>query len=278
MNDADYSYLKKTILTLLDVNLDYYKDQQMRRRLEGFMSRARAAGVVPYCKLLRASRESLHQLQDFLTINVSEFFRDAEPFRQLRTEILPKLLLHSPRLSILSAGCSHGAEPYSLAIILADLSPGQRHRIVATDIDERILNRARAGGPYTTADVKGVSKALLLKYFSQTDDGYWVNEQIKRSVTFKRHNLHSDPLETGFDLVICRNVVIYFEEEAKRRLYEKLRRALKSNGVLFIGGTETLLEAESLGLERISNCFFRNGAARTARPQPGRVPVPLAVK
>ncbi len=194
---------------------------------------------------------------DFLTINVSNFFRDTEQFGLLKTRVLPELLQQSPRLSIWSAGCSHGAEPYSVAIILAELSPGQGHRILATDIDRIILARARAGGPYTSADVKGVSRALLLKYFVKSDAAYWITKSMRQAIEFKQHDLLNDPFEVGFDLVICRNVTIYFAEQAKRKLNQRLCDSVKRSGVLIIGGTESMPDPGDMCLERKYNCFYR---------------------
>ena len=103
----------------------------------------------------------LGELQDFLTINVSSFFRDEKQFQRLQSVILPELLQNNRRLNIWSAGCSNGAEPYSIAIILTELSDRHDHRILATDIDDTILERAKSGGPYKAADVKNVPPGLL---------------------------------------------------------------------------------------------------------------------
>ena len=109
-------------------------------------------------------------------------------------------------------------------------------------------------------DIANVDKALLLKYFTRSDDGYRVIDSIKRRVEFKRHDLLKDSFEHGFDLIMCRNVVIYFSDEAKRTLYTGFYNSLKEGGVMFIGATETLLDASGLGLERIHNCFYRKSA------------------
>ena len=149
-------------------------------------------------------------------------------------------------------------------MLLEELTPRRKHRVLGTDIDERVLAKAKAGGPYTPKDLKQASKTLLLKNFTRVDGAYWVNQQFKQSLEFKRQNLLNEPFESGFDLVICRNVVIYFTEEAKQKLYEKFNRSLKENGVLFIGGTETLMDIRGLDLERIRNCFFRKRSVKVA--------------
>jgi chemotaxis protein methyltransferase CheR len=256
VNDQEYNYLKERILRLTGIDLEDYKSQQMRRRLEGFISRAPETEVVLFCKLLDKDPAVLKKLKDFLTINVSEFFRDSAQFDVLKNRIVPELLRHSPNLSIWSAGCSMGAEPYSMAILLDQISPKGSHRIMATDLDEKVLVRARAGGPYSPADVKNVSRALLLKYFTPFEEGHRINDDIRRRVEFRQHNLLKDAFPVGFDLVICRNVVIYFTEEAKDKLYRGFWTALKPEGLFFIGGTETLLDANNLGFNRICTSFY----------------------
>lgn len=260
MNDHEYTYLKARILKLTRIDLDNYKTQQMRRRLDGLLARSSVPGVIPYCKLLEQDEGALGKLRDFLTINVSEFYRDAVQFDLLRSKIIPELLRQSANLNIWSAGCSMGAEPYSIAMMLERLSPRGKHRILATDLDENILAKARVGGPYSAADVKNVERKLLEKHFDASKEGYWAREDLKRRVEFRSHNLLNGPFEQGFDLIICRNVVIYFSDEAKDKLNRGFYRSLKDHGVLFIGGTETLLDAQGLGFERMCTSYYQKSA------------------
>ena len=257
MKDEEYDYLKSKVLRLTGLDLESYKSQQMRRRLDGFIARSPAADVQHYFELVNQDRSVLKNLMDFLTINVSEFFRDAELWQVMGKNILPDLLRKHGSLNIWSAGCSNGAEAYTMAMILQGLAPGSSHRILATDLDDQTLGTARAGGPYAPADVQNVSRALLLQNFSHTDQGYFVNERLKNNVTFKRHNLLAEPFDTGFHMVICRNVVIYFSDEAKAQLFKKMYRSIKEDGWLFIGATETLLNARELGFQRRHASFYR---------------------
>ncbi len=261
MKDEEYEYLKSKVLTLSGLDLGNYKSRQMRRRLDGFIDRSPAPDVRQYFDLVSRDRSALKKLMDFLTINVSEFFRDPEHWEVMGKNILPGLLRKSGRLNIWSAGCSNGAEAYTTAMVLEGLSPGNSHRIFATDLDEVTLEKARAGGPYSPADVKNVSRALLLRHFSQTDQGYFVNERLKRNLVFKRHNMLADPFETGFDMVICRNVVIYFSDQAKEQLFQKIYRSIKGDGWLFIGATEALLNARELGFQRRHASFYHKAIA-----------------
>ena len=111
MTDREYSFLKDRILKLTGIDLQDYKSQQMRRRLDGYLGRTHFTGVIPFCKELERNREAVQKLRDFLTINVSEFFRDAEQYQTLETRILPDLLKRNPNLQIWSAGCSSGPSP-----------------------------------------------------------------------------------------------------------------------------------------------------------------------
>ena len=257
MRDLEYSYLKTRIKQLIGIDLDDYRERQMRRRLTSFISRTSAPTVVAYCRMIETDRHMLEDLRGFLTIHVSEFFRDPLPFEQLRTEILPQLLMERPRLNIWSTGCSVGSEPYSIAIILDKLTPYSRHRILATDIDVHSLERARAGGPYRSNEVRSVPTQLLREYFEVTEDSYCVVEKIRHRVEFRKHDLLREPYESGFDMIVCRNVAIYFTEEAKMRLNQQFCQSLSPGGVLFVGGTEAIARSREMGLATLGHCFYR---------------------
>ncbi len=239
------------------LELDHYSSNQMIRRLDGFILRSKAAGVAEYCHLLEREPGEVEKLQDFLTINVSEFFRDMVHFKFLKEKVLPELLQNNLQLNIWSAGCSIGAEAYSTAILLERLSPYRNHRIIATDIDKNALTQAAAGGPYHAPDIRNVPADLLEKYFVRNGEDYRVIDRIRKKVIFRQHDLTRDPFESNFDLIICRNVVIYFTDEAKKKLRRRFIDALKLNGVLFIGATETMLDASDTGFVRMSPCFYK---------------------
>ena len=269
MNDLEYAYLKSRILKLTNINLDNYKSAQMRRRLEGFIDRTYGLEISVYCQHLDQDTMMLSNLQDFLTINVSEFFRDGEPFQVLQTRILPGLIRRSPDLKIWSAGCSIGAEPYSLAMMLRKITPGARHRILATDLDDKALAKAQAGGPYSASEVRGVPRELADSHLTAQDGGYRVADSIRRRVEFRQHDMLTGPPESGFDLILCRNVMIYFTDKAKDGLHAGFAQALKDQGVLFLGGTEALLDCQSLGLNRIHTSFYQKSGND---PREGQTP------
>jgi chemotaxis protein methyltransferase CheR len=195
---------------------------------------------------------------------VSEFFRDADRFRYLEQHVLPELLAARPSLRIWSAGCSIGAEPYLVAILLKELAPRGAHRIVATDADRTVLARARRGDGYGPADLRQVTPERLARYFTPAADGqtHAVRPELKPLIEFREHNLLGAAPGDGHDLILCRNVVIYFTDEAKAVLYQRFVDALRPGGALFVGGTEIVRGAEQLGLAAGASFYRKDAAAR----------------
>ncbi|MFB3820292.1 MAG: protein-glutamate O-methyltransferase CheR, partial [Candidatus Methylomirabilales bacterium] len=243
MTDQEYQYLKQRIFKLTGLNLEAYKDTQMRRRLEAYVNHHQPSGALDFCRSLETQPQLLHDLSNYITINVSEFYRDLPSFEYLQHAVLPNLLRGRPSLNVWSAGCSAGQEPYSLAIMLNTVVRGLPTRILATDIDEEALRLARAGGPYSTEAVRSLSAAQVARYFVKSGAGFMVADEVRRAVEFRRQNLLDSEFEGGFDLIVCRNVTIYFTDRVKAELNRKFFRALTEGGVLFIGGTEVMLDA-----------------------------------
>jgi len=257
MTEIEYEMLKRKIRLLTDIDLNNYKSNQIMRRLDGFIARNHGMDIAQYCHRLDHDREETVKLRNFLTINVSEFYRDQVHFEALKKTGFPELRKYSSKLNIWSAGCSDGQEPYSFAMILDELTPGVKHRILATDLDRESLSKAAAGGPYLAQDIRNVSSSLVAKYFTLTGDHYTVNEKIRERVTFSHQDLTRDAFPIGFDLISCRNVTIYFSNEAKAIMNAKFHNSLKENGVLFIGATETMLNSNEIGFQRLLACFYK---------------------
>lgn len=258
MDEREYSYIKHKVRHMVGVDLDSYKSPQVQRRLRICLRRSGHRNWPAFFRAIGNDPTAQRQLKDYLTINVSSFFRDTPKFDYLRDSILPGLLNTSPKLRVWSAGCSYGHEPYSLAMLLAEAtSIYRRHYILATDIDDSALAFAQTGGPYTAAEAETVSPALRERYFQLQNDGYHVSERLRRNVTFHQHNLLVDSFEERFDLILCRNVVIYFTSEVKAHLYAKFSRALRPGGILFVGGTEIIFKASELELESVGVSFYR---------------------
>ena len=183
-----------------------------------------------------------------MTTNESFFFRDKKPFDQFRDIMLPALLqsrAQKKHIRIWSAACSSGQEPYSLAILLKEMEAklkGWRVEILATDLSREILERAEQG-VYTQFEVqRGLPIQLLAKYFTQDGDRWRLSNDVRRMVQFKTHNLLEDPRMLGkFDIVFCRNVLIYFDQETKARVLNQMADLLPEDGYLLLGGAETVL-------------------------------------
>jgi chemotaxis protein methyltransferase CheR len=258
MESQEYNYITREILHLVGVDLNCYKSQQMQRRLNTFLLRSGHANWPSYFRSVRDDPGALRKLKDYLTINVSSFFRDPEKYAYLKEVILPQLLQDHSSLRIWSAGCSHGQEPYTLAMILFELTdPFRPHNILATDLDLSALEYARSGGPYAGEEVANLPAACLSRYFARVPGGYQVKKDLCRHITFRQHNLLADRFESRFDLIICRNVVIYFTAEVKDQLYRRFRDSLRPGGVLFVGGTEIVSKASEIGFESTGISFYR---------------------
>ncbi|GIV20447.1 MAG: chemotaxis protein CheR [Armatimonadota bacterium] len=259
----DYLWFCEQVLRQTGLDLQQYKRPQMERRLRSMAERVGARNLEEYWRILEKDRQIFTQFIDRITINVSELFRNPEKFEELRQVILPEIRRLGSPLKVWSAGCSYGAEPYSLAILLEEMRPLNYH-ILATDVDETILNKAREGY-FAPEDMRNVNAQWKQKYFVQQDNRYQVKPELKRNITFRKHNLLADPFDSGFHLIVCRNVVIYFTEEAKDSLYRRFFQSLVPGGVLFVGSTERIFNYRELGFEMPLSFFYRKPALGISR-------------
>ncbi|MCX7970059.1 MAG: protein-glutamate O-methyltransferase CheR [Negativicutes bacterium] len=259
--DQDWQQFKDVFHKKSNIDLNAYKPAQMQRRITNFMNRRGCSKYMDFYGLIVRDEALYREFIDFLTINVTEFFRTPNKFEDLKVKIFPELLKKNSRLNIWSAGCSTGAEPYTMAIMLDQLTPGVKHKILATDIDNNMLANARQG-IYVEGELKNVSPADLKKYFTKLADGrFQVNPDIRQRVDFRFHNMLRDRFDSNFDLIVCRNVVIYFTEEAKNELYRRFFESLRPGGFLFVGGTEAILNARELGYSNYLPFFYQRPAS-----------------
>lgn len=258
--DSDYKFLCQRAELRFRIKLSDYKPDQMCRRVASLAKQIGCTSFVTYVALLEKDQTALSQFLDLMTINVTEFFRNTSLFNELAEQILP--LLPTDSFSAWSAGCSNGAEAYTLAMILQERLGEKPFRIKGTDIDLTII--ARAGAPaFTAAELAGVSEERRTKFFSSPDDRtYMPKLSLRRNVSFTRHDLLGDLYPPNeYDLILCRNVLIYFNDDAKDRIYEGFFKALKPGGVLFVGGTERIPMPGKIGYESIRPFFYRKPAA-----------------
>ncbi len=256
MNDQEYSLLKVKLLDLVGVDLNFYKEAQMRRRLGNYLTIHASGDTATFLQEVKRDTAKRDALKDFITINVSEFYRDPEQWESFKKIVMGRFN-RGAIVNIWSAGCFIGAEAYTLAMLFAEI--GVDARITGTDIDDGVLARATAGGPYTESDLRSVPDFLRKKYFTKSDAGEFVIPSIKQRAQFKKHDLLKDRYGTNYDVVLCRNVIIYFTDEAKIEIFKGFRNSLKPTGALFIGATEAILAASAIGLRRVSGCIYEPG-------------------
>lgn len=252
-----YEKFKKDIYAMTAIDLNAYKEKQMRRRIDSLLVKNKAQSYDEYVHLLHTDKEKFDQFINFLTINVSEFYRNPEQWKFLDEEVFPALIKQfGSNLKIWSAACSTGDEPYSLVMALSKHVPLNQIHIIATDIDKQVLEKARVG-LYNEKSIESVPDDLKRKYFTQVGKSYKISDEIKKHVEFREHNLLRDPYPSGCHLIVCRNVVIYFTEEAKDEIYRKFYDSLAKDGMLFIGSTEQIMNYRELNLKRHQSFFFQ---------------------
>lgn len=252
--EVAYAKFKARLKSQYGLDLDMYKEAQINRRIIGYMQRYHLCDYADLERYVAATEQATH-LIDYLDINVSEFFRNPELFSYLEQEVLPKAAEKAESMRIWSAGCSIGAEPYSLAIALAEAKFRALPLIWATDLDAGALQHASLGH-YSVADVRNVPKERLAKYFAVDGSTVTVKPELKKGISFVKHDLLRDPIKDKFDLIVCRNVAIYFTEEAKTKMLQRFAVALHPGGILFTGATESYLNYREFGLKRLHTCFY----------------------
>lgn len=245
-NDDEFDRIRQLLLEKRGFDLGMYKDQCIRRRIA---SRVRACGLrraEDYIDLLELKDEELDALLSAVSIHVSQFFRNPHIFSLLEKDILPKLVktaMQSParRLNIWSVGCAAGEEPYSLALLLDELAPAELQvEILGTDISPSVLVQAETGRfePHRLTEVPAESRD---RYFA--DEGRYLRlcERMRSKVKFAEHNILSAPDYPSADLILCRNVMIYFSREDQERILKKFSEVLAPGGALVLGNTESIL-------------------------------------
>lgn len=236
--------LMNTIKELLNFDPMNYKEKPFKRRIK---VRMRALGLETYKEYedyLKVNKEEQMKLKDTLTINVSKFFRNIEVFDIIKEDIIPKI---KEPIRCWSAGCSTGEEPYTIAIILKET--GKEGKILGTDIDVDALNKAKEG-IYSIFSMDETPYHYIKKYFDEKDGKYILKEFIKEYVSFQELDFKDiEKLSMQFDIILCRNVLIYLTKEFQERLISKFYRLLDKNGFLILG------MAESLGIGKYD--YFR---------------------
>lgn len=252
----DYEQFKSQVFTLTQIDLSSYKEKQMKRRIDALIAKNKFKGYDDYIIAIKKEKTLLEEFVNYLTINVSEFYRNPEQWKVLETDILPELLKHGKNLKIWSAACSTGDEPYTLVMLLSKYIPMSNISILATDLDKQVIEKAKLG-VYSSKSLIGLPKEYKDKFFKVVgDNAYQIDNSVKKCVQFKQHNLLKDTYLTGYDLILCRNVLIYFTEEAKEEVYRKFNASLRTKGVLFVGSTEQIIKYKELNYESHKSFFY----------------------
>lgn len=253
----DYEGFKKSVYDLTKIDLSSYKEKQMKRRIDTLIAKNKIVGYDAYLKAIRADKDLFEGFVNYLTINVSEFYRNPEQWEILDKEVFPNLInKYGKNLRIWSAACSTGDEPYSLVMALSRHLPLNNIKIIATDIDKQVIAKAKVG-LYNEKSIANVPKDLKEKYFSKIGMSYQISDAVKNRVEFKQHNLLKDTYPSDCHLIVCRNVLIYFTEEAKQDIYKMFNQALISRGLLFIGSTEQIMNYKELNYDRYKSFFYQ---------------------
>lgn len=252
----DYEYLKKAVFDLTKIDLNAYKEKQMKRRIDTLISKNKITGYDNYVAALKKDQRLFEEFVNYLTINVSEFYRNPDQWAIMEKEIIPELIgKYGKNLKIWSAACSTGDEPYSLVMALSRHLPLNNIKIFATDLDKQVIATAKTG-LYSAKSIASVPDDLKKKYFTKIGPSYQISDEIKSRVDFKEHNLLKDTYPTDCHMIVCRNVLIYFTEEAKEEVFRKFQRNLKPGGILFIGSTEQIINYKEIGFNRKNSFFY----------------------
>ena len=236
--------------------LEQYKRGQMERRIRTFAATRGAGRLAEYLRLLRRDHRELDAFLDRITINVSQLWRNPAEWAALAADVLPALAAGG-RIRAWCAGCSYGAEAYTLAAVAAEAVPAARIDVRGTDIDERMVARAREGR-FSLADARDVPPAALARWFEADGGELVADPALRRRVRFDTGDLLRMPVRPrSYDLVLCRNTVIYFTPGVRDDLHARLAETLRPGGVLLVGATERVADPAALGLRPLRPHTYR---------------------
>jgi chemotaxis protein methyltransferase CheR len=253
----DFAALCELVRRLCGVDLLQYKRGQMERRVRTFAQRRGTPDLAAYGQRLKADKDELDAFLDRVTINVSHLWRHEDQWTALGKTIFPELAQRG-RVRCWSAGSSYGAEAYTIAAVASDSIPGTRVEIQGTDLDRRMVERARRGH-FSVEDARTAPKSLLQRWFVPADEGGWqAKPELMRMTRFEVGDLLRMPVrKASYDLIMCRNTVIYFTEEVRDALHARLADALAPGGYLVVGTSERVANPAELGLTSPFHFIYR---------------------
>jgi chemotaxis protein methyltransferase CheR len=254
----DYVEFCTFLRKLTGIDLSQYKRPQMERRLRTFYANKGIQTLTEPFERLRTDPDHLDELLDRITINVSQLWRNPEQWEVIQKQLLPELA-QSGQIRAWSAGSSYGAEAYTLATLCHVVAPDKRVSIQGTDIDKRMVARARFG-LFSDDDARTAPESLLKLGFDRIDGGWRAKLELRKMTRFDVGDLlQVQPRTAGHDLILCRNTVIYFSEPIRDELHARLASGLRPGGYLVIGSTERVSHAAALGLSMTHPFIYRKG-------------------
>lgn len=257
MKQAEYEIFVADLRKHYGLDLFSYKQNQVQRRINSYLAKKDNKSYRELFEEMRRNPNLVEEFIENITINVSNFFRNKAKWDILQKEILPEMIRKNPgKLKIWSAACSSGEEPYTLSIVLSRLLPSHQYEIIATDLDLQILAKAKKG-VYPERAMIEMPSQVKRDCFDYIDGMYHIKDIYKRNVRFQKHDLLLQPYGVNYHLIICRNVMIYFTEQAKGIMYKKFSRALVQEGILFIGGSEQIISPQSFQFKVTDKFFYQ---------------------
>ncbi|XHH07896.1 MAG: CheR family methyltransferase [Candidatus Bathyarchaeia archaeon] len=245
LENMSFQRLKKNLQEKVGVNFSGYRDEYLKRRMNIRLRATNTNTFGRYLQYLAKNPDEYNILLNEITVNYTTFMRDNDVYRYLEYQILPKIFQKSP-VRIWSAGCASGEEPYSLAIlthkILGDKLASHNVTIYASDIDKDALSKA-SKGEYQEKQVQGINRLLVDNYFTKEDGVYKVKNHVKQLIRFEEFDLMKPALHTNLDLILCRNVMIYFSREGQQKVHMNFYNALRDGGY-FVSGKAEILSGE----------------------------------
>jgi chemotaxis protein methyltransferase CheR len=252
----DYIGFCDGLRQICGIDLLQYRRPQMERRLRSYWARRGISMLTDALPLLRRDATQLDDLLDRVTINVSQLWRHPDQWNQLQDGLLAELAAAGP-VRAWSAGCSYGAEAYTLAAVCRGAIPSASVRILGTDIDHRMVTRAKAG-EFSDADARSAPQAAMERWFERTPTGWRAKPALRSMATFEVGDLLKlRPPGSSYELIMCRNTVIYFADAIRDALHATFAHALAPGGLLVIGGTERISDAAALGLRPVQPFIYR---------------------
>jgi len=278
---SDYEFLRKLLKERSGLDLSTDKQYLVDSRLAPLARRNGLAGISELVQKMKSGAAALTtEVVEAMTTNETFFYRDKVPFDHLRETIMPALLQSRASrrsLRIWSAACSTGQEPYSIAMCLKEMAQalsGWRVEIIATDLSQEVLEKAKAG-IYSQFEVqRGLPIQLLVKYFKQTGELWQISADIRGMVQHRQLNLLQDFSNLGrFDVIFCRNVLIYFDQETKANIFERISKIIEPDGMLMLGAAESVVGiTDAFRPYPDRRGLYQPNAARSARPIAGAMP------